>query len=183
MKFIPFTHWAPRPLWPLLIKSFDHLLSNPTRSLQVLDLSGVLLHELASSLIGFNSFKVMFPLFCKVSYLPVRLPTSRFFLAFSRWLSFHLPFFFSSYTLSEFLNFFTVILEESGRDLRKSTRVSSAILKQMSFQVVCTWVFFIHLFSSVVLLVCLCECFLVFVWLFLASYISVCWLWLGYWLG
>ena len=45
-------------------------------------------------------------LFYKVSYLPVRFPTSRFFLAFSRLSSFHLPFFFYLHTfcILEFLS-------------------------------------------------------------------------------
>lgn len=122
-------------------------------------------------------------LFCKVSYLPVRFPTSRFFLAFSRWLSFHLPFFFFLHTfwIFEFLYcHFRGIWERS----EKTTRVSSAILKQMSFQVVCTWVF---LFICSVLLFCLSVyvnvfsfCLIIFSQLSISALVGFG---LGYWLG
>lgn len=154
---------SPSPTGPLAHS--DHFLSShspsafqtlPGASKSWIFLEVLLRHELASSLIGFTPSRSCFLSSLKSQLSPSPFSNFQIFLGIFSLVVISSAILFLSYTLSEFLNFFTVILEESG-DLRKAHAVSSYL--QMSFQVVCTLSFFIHLLSSVVLLVCLCECF------------------------
>lgn len=123
-------------------------------------------------------------LFCKVSYLLVRFPTSKFFFwHFLVCCHFFLPFFFFLHIFFCILEFLYCHFRGIWKRREKATCVSSAIFKQMSFQVVCTCVFsFIYsvLFFLFIYVNVFSFCLVVFSQLSISASVSFG---LGYWLG